>query len=160
MPKGYVLTGREMASEPYHYTQCGLDDIYLLNGVTRHKTPHGEGVSVEKADELQEAIALSLCMDKAFLTGKEFRFLRKLMDLSQAELATLYGCNVQAVARWEKGQTAINGAADRLIRVLYAASRKLNISATDLIEQVAGLDVSQCDRQMFEETDDGWKAAA
>jgi DNA-binding transcriptional regulator YiaG len=160
MAKGYVLSGRELLAEPYHYTQCGLDDIYLLNGVIRRVTPYGEGAAVENADELHEAIALSLCTGKAFLTGKEFRFLRKLMELSQAELARLFGCNVQAVARWEKGLTSIPGAADRLMRVFYAATIKLEMSATDLIEQVSELDDTPAERQVFEETDHGWKAAA
>ena len=91
-----------MAKEPYHYTQCGLDDIYLLNGYQRHETPYGHGVTIEKAEQLQHAIAENLCDNKAFLTGKEFRFLRKLMNLTQAEVAGYFACSVQAVARWER----------------------------------------------------------
>jgi DNA-binding transcriptional regulator YiaG len=160
MAKSFLLRGREVASEPYHYTQCGLDDVYLLNGFIRRETPYGSGVAVEKADELHEAIGRSLCLDKARLNGKEFRFLRKLMDLTQAELSQLFGCDVQAVARWEKGRAALHGAADRLIRVLYLASRDMDVSASDLLKSVAELDESEDDRQVFEETADGWKSAA
>lgn len=155
----YALRGRKMAPEPYHYTQCGLDDVYLLNGYKRHKTPYGEGVAIENVQDLHEAIARHLCLNKAFLNGKEFRFLRKLMDLTQAEVAVYLGCDVQSVARWEKGQTEINGAADKLLRVLYAGSRHFNIEAADLVKKLAELDTRMSDRQLFEETEEGWKAA-
>ena len=40
----------------YHYTGCGLDNIYLANGFERKVTPYGEGVSIADADGLHEAI--------------------------------------------------------------------------------------------------------
>ncbi len=160
MTQAFALSGRKRARQPYHYTQCGLDDVYLLNGYKRHETPYGDGVSVEKAEELQHAIAKHLCLSKAFLTGKEFRFLRKLMNLTQAEVAIYFGCSVQAVARWEKGQTEINGAADRLLRLLYAGSQTTQVSPEEIIRRIAELDAKQSNRQVFEETEDGWKAAA
>jgi len=158
--KSYILRGKELATKPYHYTQCGLDDVYLMNGYHVHETPYGNGVSVEKADELQHAIAMSLCENKAFLSGTEFRFLRKLMNLTQAEVASYFLCNVQAVARWEKGKTELNGAADRLLRLLYIGSRRANVSPEEVIKALAELDAKADSQQIFEETADGWKTAA
>lgn len=160
MTQAYAIGGRRFASKPYHYTECGLDDVYLLNGVKRHKTPYGSGVAIEKAMELHEAIGTHMCLHKASLNGKEFRFLRKLMDLTQSEVASYLGCDVQSVARWEKGKTDVNPAAEKLLRILYLGSRKHKIDAAELIKLLSGLDEKITERQVFEETSKGWRAAA
>ena len=36
----------ETIKEPYHYTACGLDNIYLFNGYELHQTEDGDGVSI------------------------------------------------------------------------------------------------------------------
>jgi transcriptional regulator with XRE-family HTH domain len=82
------------------------------------------------------------------------------MNLTQAEVALYFGCNVQAVARWEKGKNEVNGAADRLLRFLYLSSRCTNVSPEDIIRRISELDTKQNTRQVFEETQDGWKTAA
>src|SRR5579872_261013 len=161
MTRRYAVNGRKLASKPYHYRECGLYDVYLLNGYKRHKTPYGSGVAIENMENLHEAIARSLCLTKAFLNGKEIRFLRKLMDLTQSDLSTFMGCDVQSVARWEKGQSEIHGAADRLLRILYLGSRSSEIEPADFIKKLTALDAKINDRQVFEETDEGgWKQAA
>jgi DNA-binding transcriptional regulator YiaG len=160
MTQAYAIRGRAKAPEPYHYPQCGLDDVFLLNGYARHQTPYGDGVTVENVEGLHEAIAQHLCLNKAFLNGKEFRFLRKLLDLTQAELGVALGCDVQSVARWEKGKTDINGAADKLLRLLYLTSREGKVDAAELIKSISALDAKITDRQVFEDTPEGWKAAA
>ena len=50
------------------------------------------------------------------------RFLRNMMDLTQEELARKLGVDVQTTARYEKGQTAISGPADRLLRHIFVLS--------------------------------------
>lgn len=160
MTQHYAVKGRRLASKPYHYEQCGLDDVYLLNGYKRHKTPYGSGVTIENVEVLHETIAQTLCLTKAFLNGKEFRFLRKLMDLTQAEVAVYVGCDVQSVARWEKGKAEVNAAADKLLRLLYLGSRSIRTDAAELIKKIAALDTKVVDRQVFEESKGGWKQAA
>ena len=160
MTRSYYLPEEEITLEPYHYTQCGLDDVYLLNGYKRHETPYGNGVSVENVYGLYDAIAESLCKNKALLGGKEIRFLRKQMDLTQADVALRLGCDSQSVARWEKGKSEINGAADRLLRLLYLGTKNANIDPVEVIRALARLDAKISDKQIFEETDSGWKTAA
>ena len=58
----------------YHYTACGLDNIYLANGFQRTSSPSGEGVSIHDFDGLHEAIARGLANKEAPLQAKEFRF--------------------------------------------------------------------------------------
>lgn len=119
-PARFSLKDREMRAEPLHYKMCGLDDIYLLNGFTRHKTPHGNGVAIEKADELHHAIGLHLIKNRKVLSPKDVKFLRRNMDLTQEELGGCLGVTDQTIARYEKGTTEIPGPADRMIRVVYA----------------------------------------
>src|ERR1700730_4901525 len=67
MTQAYAIRGRKTASQPYQYTQCGLDDVYILNGYKRRQTPYGSGITVENVEGLHEAIAQHLCLNKACL---------------------------------------------------------------------------------------------
>ena len=40
----------------YHYNESGLDSLFLANGYRNHKTPYGEGVSIEDTADLHKAI--------------------------------------------------------------------------------------------------------
>ena len=44
----------------YHYKESGLDNVYLENGFTIHKTPYGEGVSIQDTAGLHKAIGVWL----------------------------------------------------------------------------------------------------
>lgn len=74
----FAVEGLPHEIEPLHYTQCGLPDVWLLNGFCRRETPYGDAVSVENINGLHRAIALYLVKKKAELTGSELRFLRNL----------------------------------------------------------------------------------
>ncbi len=105
-------------SEPLHYTASGLPDVWLLNGFHREETSHGPAIRIEDADGLHRTLARTLVTNKKSLAPAELRFLRKLLALSQANVARLIGSTDQTVARWEKGETSIDPAAERLIRFI------------------------------------------
>ena len=90
--------------EKYHYTECGLDDVYLRNGFEYVDTDYGRAVSVRNAEELHLIIAGHIVSSTSDITGPQCRFLRVQMNLSQRELAKLFGLTDQAVAKWEKGE--------------------------------------------------------
>jgi DNA-binding transcriptional regulator YiaG len=116
---------REPDGEPLHYTACGLDDVYLINGFTRETVDGEEYVTIEDMDGLWKAIGLHLVTHRKVLAPKEVRFLREHMDFTQAELGEKMRVSDQTVARWEKGQTdEIPGPADFLLRVLFLASER------------------------------------
>jgi hypothetical protein len=46
------------------------------------------------------------------------------------------------------------------MRILYLGSRCSGIDAAEIIKKVAALDTKITDRQVFEDTPEGWKAAA
>jgi putative transcriptional regulator len=75
-----------MRKRRYHYTESGLDNIYLVGGVAHHKTPYGEGVSIVNTEGLHKAIGLWLIDLPKPLIGTELRFLRLEMELTQGDL--------------------------------------------------------------------------
>jgi len=103
----------------YHYKECGLNNIYLANGVTIKETPYGQSTSIHDIDGLHRAIGLHIANTKGVLNGSEIKFLRHEMDLSQAMLASLLRTTEQTLARWEKGKTHIQGPAQALLTALY-----------------------------------------
>lgn len=143
--------------EPYHYTECGLDDVYLVNGYTIERTNYGEGVSISHVDELHNAIGHFLVTEKKALCGKELRFLRKEMNLTQAELGRLVGLSDQQVARWEKDKYEIPSAADYLVRYFYLQHIKAPDDLRNLIEMLKDMDAQPSDQLIFEPTKEGWK---
>ncbi|MCW7556502.1 hypothetical protein NX722_28470 [Endozoicomonas gorgoniicola] len=140
----------------YHYTACGLDNIYLKNGYQKNSSPSGEGISIHDMDGLHMAIAKGLVNMEAPLQAKEFRFLRIELDLSQKALGNLLDKSDQIIAMWEKGTQAIPVLADKAIRDLYMES--IGEGA------VAGIlnKLAELDRQYHElvlnlvETGEGW----
>lgn len=106
----------------YHYKTCGLENIYLKTGYTLKETPYGRAVSIDDIEGLHLAIASDLLRQKTPLTGRQFRFLRKEQDLTQAELAAILGVTEQTVASWEKQKdTPVQMMADISIRAYYIA---------------------------------------
>jgi DNA-binding transcriptional regulator YiaG len=157
--RGWLLSG-ETVKEPYHYKGCGLDDIYLLSGYERKVTAHGTSVTIKNLDGLLRAIGDTLVARKKILDGKEIRFLRHQMDITQSELARLFGCDAQQVARYEKGQSKIPGPADRVLRMLYIDHMGGKLDVRELLDKLDSMDARINDRQVFAETPDGWHRLA
>src|SRR5579884_334331 len=106
-----------MAANSYHYAECGLDYVYLANGFTLAKTADGEDVVViDDVAGLHLAIRQGVVDLPRPLNPKEFRFLRKEIDVSQRRLAAIVGVDEQTVSMWERGKSPIQPAAELLLR--------------------------------------------
>lgn len=139
----------------YHYTESGLNNVWLSNGYTARKTKYGEGVSIHDVDGLHLAIAQTLA-NKPRLTGAEVRFLRKEMGMSQRSLGALLGVSDQAVALWEK-KGRLPKTADRLLRLIYVEHDKGNAPIVSFIERLNDLDQQNHEQIIAEEAKGGWK---
>lgn len=119
----------------YHYTECGLDNVWLANGYTAKDTPYGTAVSVANADELLSLLAQRIVSKPARLSGKEFRFLRVQMGLSQSALAKAQGVSEQAVSLWER-HGKVPKANDALIRLCYLSHARGDEPLRDAFHRV------------------------
>ena len=117
MNSGFFLQSEGIAPEPYHYKVCGLDNVFLLNGFTIDEYEGEKAISVHDVEGLHKAIARHVVLHRKGLEPREILFLRKTLDMTQAEMALKMGYDVQTVARWEKGNCSIPGAAERLLRI-------------------------------------------
>lgn len=159
-------TGERLKRKPYAYTVCGLDNIYLLNGYNVSYYDDEEYVSVTDTDGLHKAIGRHLVLHRKELAPKEIRFLRKTMELTQAELAAKLGNDVQSIARWEKGTFGMPGTAEKLLRALFLAEnirgeedliilQKLLVSVMGELDQIDEVKPKQAE---FELEDRGHEA--
>ncbi|MEM6408165.1 MAG: transcriptional regulator [Pseudomonadota bacterium] len=126
-------------SEHYHYTECGLDDVYLVNGVD---VVDGR-MTIHEIDGLHRAIGQWLVTNKKSLSGAEMRFLRHELELSQASLARMLGVTEQSVLRWEKKRRDRgNGspAAERALRMLYLDKFDGDTRLSETLEMIADLE--------------------
>ena len=144
----------------YHYTESGLRGVWLANGYRRHKTPYGEGISFADVDGLHRAIGHALAGKPGRLTGTEFRFLRKEMELSQDALGGYLGVDSQAVARWERGVTRVPRWADRFLRAVWREHTEGNARISELANWLGQVDERPATRLTLRHRGKTWRAAA
>lgn len=118
----FIRPGEARSATPLRYDACGLDDIFLCNGWEYISRNGVEFLEITEREDLHRAIALHLVKNRKVLAPKEIKFVRSTMGLTQKHLADNLGSTSQSVARWEKGQTEIPGAADKLLRVFFLLS--------------------------------------
>jgi hypothetical protein len=61
----------------HHFTDGGLQNVWLVNGYTVHRTPYGSAVSIHDMDGLARAICMALTQKQGVLSGKEVRYIRQ-----------------------------------------------------------------------------------
>ena len=148
--------------KPLQYTDCGLDNVYLVSGYEWVDTPEGKALVIKDLDELLREIGLYLVTEKKTLDGKEVRFLRKELNMTQAELGRYAGLSHQQVARWEKGESEITESAAAILRLLYLdhhCGKRFRIRK--LLDKIIETDATAGNnRTVFQKTRDGWRAAA
>lgn len=143
----------------HHYTGCGLRNVYLKSGFRKHKTPYGDGISIDDLEGLHRTIALHLVVSKPRLSGTEFRFLRKELELTQAQLAALLGNDAQSVALWEK-TGRVPKWADLMIRAIYREVVEGKAGIVELAERLNRKIETEPPKMTFSGTKGGWRAAA
>lgn len=144
----------------YHYTESGLDTVWLENGYTLHQTPYGDGVSIGDSEGLHKAIGAWLVSLQKPFTGAELRFIRLEMELTQHDLADMLGIEEQAVRRWEKSRDKkFHGAADRLLRAIFTEHLHKTGSVRKMVERLSNLNEIETAEIHFRETADGWKTS-
>jgi putative transcriptional regulator len=162
-PKRFAHVEHGVSREPYLYKACGLDDVYLLSGYELVETSYGKGIQIENLESLHRAIALYLVAIKKPLSTKEFRFLRKQLNLTQKELGLLMKVDAQTVARYEKAESDIPGPTDFLLRMLCAVDLMPPDKRDEFLEEIKSIISAQDHRHnpiYLRETPEGWNVSA
>jgi len=142
----------------YHYTESGLQNVYLTNGYRTKKTAHGDAIAIVDADGLHEAIGRRIAA-KSYMTGAEFRFLRKELDLSQSRFANWIGMTEDAISLWER-RGRVPKMACRFMQTMYLEKVDGNVHVAETVERLANMDREEAERMVFEDTESGWRMAA
>lgn len=153
----------------YHYTECGLDNVYLLNGFEITKLNDGdEEIFIHDIDGLHKTIGMALIEKKTLFIGQEIKFIRTTLDLSQSALAKILGCGYQTVLLWEKDKQPISKTADRLLRAIFFSylNPEKDGSIYNMINEIADIDSEIISAQqkvnkiLFKEEADEWRLVA
>lgn len=146
----------------YHYTGCGLDNVWLIDGYRVVETDYGAGVAIDRADELHHVIAKAIIDRPTPLRGQDVRFLRKILDLSQVDMGKLLGVDRATVIRWEKGRDKPVGMmADLALRQTYAARNDTGVigSVIKTLQEADEQKHSVDYRAVFKSRNEGWQPA-
>lgn len=108
-----------------------------MNGFERFETDRGTSIAIKEVDKLHQVIGEHLCRKRTELSGKEIRFLRREMLMSQAVLAALLDVKEQTIHRWETEKVSTPRASEWLIRLLYMNKVP---SVRDRLKRIADLE--------------------
>jgi DNA-binding XRE family transcriptional regulator len=99
---------------------------------------------------------MALICERKRLSGKEFRFLRTELLLSQATLARVLDVKELTIGRWEKEQNPIPRSAETVVRMLFAESIGQGQPLKELLERIADQEDEQEMTLKLKETKEGW----
>ena len=120
----------------YRYTESGLDNVVVKGARILVDDAGEQCVTIPNVNGLHKAIASGIVYRHSTMTGRELRFLRTEMGMTQAELAAMVHREPLAVSRWERGENPIDSNAEALIRLHAVQELALGKQAT--VQQIAG----------------------
>ena len=151
----------DVMPKEYRYLDSGLDNVILLNGFEIIETPYGKSVSIKDMEGLHKCISCHLVEKPNFLTGKEFRFLRIELDMSQRLMGRLCGVNERSVRNWESS-VSVPDPANRIIRLIYIERGNRESTFEEFSKHI--LQLQEPDKREYEQrlrsTANGWETAS
>ena len=120
----------------YRYTESGLDNVMII-GVNFVTDDSGEEcLVIPNINELHKTIAQGIVTRRGSINGRELRFIRTEMGMTQAQLAELLHREPLAISRWEREECPLDANAEALVR-LYAI-QELKLPDTPDIRKLSG----------------------
>ncbi len=101
-----------------HTEDLGGVVVKVLNAVQVFHcgTCDSEIVAIPDMDGLAYATAISRALNPVRLRGKEVKFMRRALDMTQKEFAAAMDLTAETVSRWETDARGIGGACEKLTR--------------------------------------------
>lgn len=125
-----------MSENLYHYTECGLDNVFLENGYETIDTKYGKATAVIDYKGLHKVIGEHLVYHTQKLNKNEIRFLRVQAMMSQNALAEFLDVSETTVRNWESSRAEMPGASQLLLKALYLECIKANSELRELREAI------------------------
>jgi len=120
----------------FRYTASGLDNV-TIQGVSFPMDDAGEEcIVIPNINGLHKAIAHGIVTRRSSMSGKELRFLRTEMGMTQAELANMLHREPLAISRWERAENPIDANAEALVRL--HAIKSLSLPDHQDVREIAG----------------------
>jgi DNA-binding transcriptional regulator YiaG len=144
----------------YHYTECGLPNVYLKNGFTIEHIDGEDYTSIDDMNNLHVAIAQTIADSHTALRPAQFKFLRIELNLSQKMLGHRFGVSEQTIARYEKGKSDIPRTTDAALRSLFMEKLEKTNSVSYFLDLLSDVEAQQAAKEiLLEEIDNHWGIA-
>lgn len=107
-------------AEPFHFTDSGLPNVYLV-GIKYFVCSECGNVVAEipAIKQLMQLIARDIVLSPQDLTGEKIRFLRKRLGKKASEYAKYLGFTPETLSRIENDKQPISVQAQKLARLSY-----------------------------------------
>ena len=101
-----------------HTEDLGGVVVKILNAVQvlRCAKCKTEMTAIPDMDGLGSATAISRALNPVRLSGREVKFLRRVLDMTQEEFAKAMDLAAESVSRWETDARGVGGACEKLVR--------------------------------------------
>ena len=120
----------------YRYTDSGLDNV-MIEGVNLLPDDSGdECLTIPNVNGLHKTIAHGIVVRRGSISGRELRFIRTEMGMTQAQLAEMLHREPLAISRWERGECPIDANAEALVRL--HAIQTLKLPDSPAVSEIAG----------------------
>jgi len=108
----------ERTVKPEHVEDLGGLVVKVLNAVVVQRcTSCGEEMTgIPDMPGLARAAAMARALNPICLSGKEVRFMRRALDMTQKEFAAAMDLSHEHVSRWENDHRGVGGASEKLVR--------------------------------------------
>ena len=116
----------------YHYTECGLDNVYIYCPDPVRDDANGKVFEIKAIGLLHSIIAVGIILHEYAMSYKELKFLRSEFGFTVSEWAKILRADVARVVAWESGDEKIPETTEILIRKL--ASEKLFERSEDYLK--------------------------
>ncbi|WP_213992709.1 hypothetical protein [Sodalis sp. dw_96] len=103
----------------FHYKDCGLSTVWLINGYVQENLNNELLLRIEDKSGLHRLIAKALINRRGSLTGLEMYFIRNEMNLLRQELGEKMGVNALLISQWEQSYLPLPRRADIELRTIF-----------------------------------------
>lgn len=127
----------------YRYTECGLDNVLIEGMNVLVDDGETKSATIPNINALHRVIALGIVLKHSGMNGKELRYLRTEMGMTQAQMAQVVHREPLTISRWERGEDNIDSNAEAIIR--KCATEQLGLPNTATMQEIAGWSVASAE---------------